>query len=58
LCINKEREIIKIPGKAGAYGSENNIQTGSTIFSAFKIIRYLYFDLSAEIQILSPNFVP
>jgi len=38
------REIIKIPGKAGAYGSGNNIQVGSTIFSAVKITRYLCFE--------------
>lgn len=35
------REILRIPGKAGAYGSGNNITVGSTIFSAVKITRYL-----------------
>lgn len=34
-------EIIKIPGNVGAYGSGNNIFTGSTIFSAVKVTRYL-----------------
>lgn len=33
--------ILRIPGKAGAYGSGNNIMVGSTIFSAVKVTRYL-----------------
>lgn len=35
------RDILKIPGKAGAYGSGNNIMVGGTIFSAVKVQRYL-----------------
>ncbi|MPW26439.1 hypothetical protein GC105_11625 [Alkalibaculum sp. M08DMB] len=35
------KNIIRIPGKAGAYGSGNNIMTGMSIFSAVKITRYL-----------------
>ena len=35
------KDILRIPGKAGAYGSGNNISVGSTIFSAIKITRYL-----------------
>lgn len=35
------RDIIRIPGKAGAYGSGNNIMTGGTIYSAVKVTRYL-----------------
>ena len=35
------RFILKIPGKAGAYGSGNNIMVGGTIFSAVKVHRYL-----------------
>ncbi|WP_132249065.1 hypothetical protein [Natranaerovirga pectinivora] len=37
-------DIIRIPGKAGAYGTGNNIMTGSTIFSAVKVTRYLCCD--------------
>lgn len=35
------QDILKIPGKAGPYGSGNNIMVGSTIFSAVKVNRYL-----------------
>ena len=38
------REIIKIPGKAGAYGSGNNIMIGMTIFSAILVNRYVCSD--------------
>ena len=34
-------EIIKIPGKAGAYGSGNNIPIGASILSAVPVDRYL-----------------
>lgn len=34
-------DILLVPGKAGAYGSGNNIQTGMTIFSAVLIHRYV-----------------
>jgi predicted nucleic-acid-binding Zn-ribbon protein len=34
-------EILKIPGKVGAYGSGNNIPAGRTIFSSVKVTRYL-----------------
>lgn len=34
-------EIIKIPGKAGAYGAGNNIPAGFTNFSAVLVHRYL-----------------
>ena len=34
-------DILLIPGKAGAYGSGNNIQTGMTIFSAVLVHRYV-----------------
>jgi len=30
-------ELIKIPGKAGAYGSGNNIPIGATTFSAVPV---------------------
>jgi len=33
--------ILRIPGKAGAYGSGNNIMMGMTIFSAVTVTRYL-----------------
>ena len=34
-------DIIKIEGKAGAYGVGNNIQVGLTNFSAVLVNRYL-----------------
>ncbi len=34
-------DILLVPGKAGAYGSGNNIQTGMTIFSAVLVHRYV-----------------
>ena len=34
-------DILLIPGKAGAYGSGSNIQTGMTIFSAVLVHRYV-----------------
>ena len=34
-------DILSVPGKAGAYGSGNNIQTGMTIFSAVLVHRYI-----------------
>jgi hypothetical protein len=42
LCPKcKSNEIIKVPGKVGAYGTGNNISTGLTIFSAVPVTRYL-----------------
>lgn len=34
-------DILKVPGKAGAYGSGNNIQVGLTNFSAVLVHRYV-----------------
>ncbi len=34
-------DILLIPGKAGAYGTGNNIQTGMSIFSAVLVNRYV-----------------
>lgn len=34
-------DILRIPGKAGAYGSGNNIPNGPTIFQYIKVTRYL-----------------
>lgn len=34
-------DLLRIEGKAGAYGSGNNIMVGSTIFSAVLVHRYL-----------------
>ena len=34
-------DILRIEGKAGAYGTGNNIMTGMTIFSAVLVHRYL-----------------
>lgn len=42
LCPKcRSTDIIRIEGKAGAYGSGNNIPMGATIFSAVKVHRYL-----------------
>lgn len=35
------RDILFIKGKAGAYGSGNNIPVGMTIFSAVLVHRYV-----------------
>jgi predicted nucleic-acid-binding Zn-ribbon protein len=35
------RELVKIPGQAGAHGAGNNIPAGWTIFSSVKVTRYL-----------------
>lgn len=37
-------QIIFIPGKAGAYGSGNNIEYGFTFFSYIPVERYLCCD--------------
>ena len=34
-------DILRVEGKAGAYGSGNNIMTGMTIFSAVLVHRYV-----------------
>lgn len=34
-------DIIRVPGKAGAYGAGNNIQVGMTTFSAVLVHRYV-----------------
>ena len=34
-------DIIRVPGKAGAYGVGNNIQTGWSNFSAVLVHRYV-----------------
>ena len=36
-----DNDILKVPGKSGAYGSGNNIQVGLTIFSAVLVDRYV-----------------
>ncbi len=35
------RDIIRVPGKSGAYGVGNNIQVGATVFSAVLVNRYI-----------------
>ena len=37
----QSRDIVRIEGKAGAYGAGNNIPVGATIFSAIKVTRFL-----------------
>ena len=34
-------EILKVPGRAGPFGSGNNIPVGATIFSSVMVTRYL-----------------
>ena len=34
-------DLIRVPGKAGAYGVGNNIMVGATIFSAINVNRYV-----------------
>ena len=34
-------DILRIPGRTGAYGSGNNIPAGRTIFSSVKVTRFL-----------------
>jgi hypothetical protein len=34
-------DIIRIPGKVGAYGTGNNIQVGKTVFSTIPVTRYM-----------------
>lgn len=34
-------DVIRVPGKAGAYGVGNNIQLGRTNFSAVLVHRYV-----------------
>ncbi len=36
-----ETDILRIPGRSGAYGTGNNIQTGMSIFSAVLVNRYV-----------------
>ena len=59
------REIVRIPGQAGAYGSGNNIPMGATIFSAIKVARYVcgncgyceeWFDNPDDLQRLKDKF--
>ena len=38
------KDILLIPGKAGAYGTGNNIQVGWSNFSAVLVNRYLCCD--------------
>lgn len=34
-------DIIKVPGRSGAYGTGNNISVGLSIFSAVMVHRYV-----------------
>lgn len=35
------RDILLVPGRAGAYGSGNNVMVGASIFSAVPVDRYV-----------------
>lgn len=35
------KDLLLVPGKAGAYGSGNNIMAGHSIFSAVLVNRYV-----------------
>jgi len=37
----RSTDILRIPGKSGAYGVGNNISVGVSIFSAVLVTRYL-----------------
>jgi len=37
----RSTDVIRIPGKAGGFGSGNNISLGATIFSSVLVTRYL-----------------
>lgn len=61
----ESNDIIRIPGKKGAYGAGNNIQVGFTVMSAVKVTRYLcgtcgfseeWIDEKADIQKLREKF--
>lgn len=43
-------DIIKVPGKAGAYGVGNNIQTGWSNFSAVHVHRYVWLQPAATLR--------
>jgi len=35
------KEIVRIPGRSGPYGSGNHVPAGLTIFGSVKVTRYL-----------------
>jgi predicted RNA-binding Zn-ribbon protein involved in translation (DUF1610 family) len=37
----ESKDILRIPGEVGGYGTGNNISMGWTIFSSVKVSRYL-----------------
>jgi hypothetical protein len=42
MCTKcRSADILRIPGKTGAYGSGNNIMVGMTVYSNVKVTRYL-----------------
>ena len=52
------KEIIRVEGKAGAYGSGNNIMLGSTIFSAIKVHRYVCCDCGFSEEWIDKKDIP
>ena len=51
-------DILRIEGKAGAYGSGNNIMTGATIFSAVLVHRYLCCDCGYSEEWIDKEDIP
>jgi ribosomal protein S27AE len=39
-----KNDIVRFDGFAGAYGSGNHVMTGSTVFSAVNVNRYICLD--------------
>ena len=61
----QSNEIIRIPGKIGAYGSGNNIPVGHTVLSSVTVSRYLctscgyteeWIDDSMDIETLKKHY--
>ena len=63
----KGRDVVRIPGEVGAYGTGNNIQVGWTIFSSVKVTRFLcagcgfteeWIEGSEDVRSLKAKFKP
>ena len=52
------RNIIRIEGKVGAYGSGNNIPVGLTNFSSVKVHRYLCCDCGYSEEWIDKEDIP
>lgn len=52
------REIMRINGNIGAYGTGNNIQLGLTNFSAVKVNRYICCNCGYSEEWIDPADIP